>query len=360
MQYQQTNAATFPISDYVDLRIAVSKLQKIPFLASASELDRSLVITIFTELGTNIVKYAGYGRIDVSLVEVKDGKGVEICAQDDGPGISDVELAMQDHYSTGNSLGLGLPGVQRMADKFEIVSRPGCGTRVNATRLLGKVHPGLAATPVPVGSASQKPALARPSVQRWDVGTHVRPMSGHLHCGDLALVITGIDFLLLCIVDVTGHGEPAHFIARRINDLIELNHYLQPREMMQLLHNHLKGTVGAAAGILRIQTATGSFCYLGVGNTGIIRVNGERWRGISRDGVLGFRLPTLLENSGNLSSGDALLLWTDGVSETAASAFFAQHYRDPVGQVARRLVNEHGKPHDDAGCIVLRWLTDAI
>lgn len=360
MEYPQTNAVTFPISDYADLRIAISKLQKMPILTAASELDCSLVITIFTELGTNIVKYAGYGRISISPTELNGANAIEISAHDDGPGIRDVALALQDYYSTGNSLGLGLPGVRRMADKFEIVSSPGSGTRVSTIRMLGKVHPAFAEMPAPPASYSYKSALAMQGARRWDAGSHVRPMPGQLHGGDLALIIKGVDFLLLCIVDVTGHGERAHVIAREINSLIELNHYLQPREMMQLMHKHLTGTAGAAAGILRVETATGSFRYVGVGNTCIMRVNGERWRGISKDGVLGFRLPTLLEQTGSLNRGDALLLWTDGISEMAAPAFFAEHFRDPAEQVARRLVNTIGKPHDDAGCIAMRWLSDAI
>lgn len=91
--------------------------------------DLTLIATAISEIARNIVIYAGRGQITMSAL---DGarRGILIVAHDDGPGIPDVELAMRDGFSTGKSLGLGLPVAKRLMDDFEIVSELGKGTTV--------------------------------------------------------------------------------------------------------------------------------------------------------------------------------------------------------------------------------------
>lgn len=101
--------------------------------AESAGLDatrRQMFATAVSELARNIVKYAGSGRLLLREVRLDSRTGVEATAEDDGPGIPDIELAMTDHFSSSGTLGLGLPGVRRMVDEFEITSEPGQGTRV--------------------------------------------------------------------------------------------------------------------------------------------------------------------------------------------------------------------------------------
>lgn len=102
--------------------------------AGFDETPSRLIATAVSELARNILKYAHAGEVRLREVESSRGKGVEITATDDGPGIADVDAAMSDHFSTGKTLGLGLPGVRRMMDEFELVSEPGEGTRVTAVK----------------------------------------------------------------------------------------------------------------------------------------------------------------------------------------------------------------------------------
>ncbi|TAK79200.1 MAG: anti-sigma regulatory factor [Gammaproteobacteria bacterium] len=95
---------------------------------SSSEL--AVIATAISELARNIVSYAKNGTVSISLIEEKGKSGIQIVAQDQGPGIQDLHLAMQEGYSTSNSLGLGLPGVQRLMDSFEINSVIGKGTTI--------------------------------------------------------------------------------------------------------------------------------------------------------------------------------------------------------------------------------------
>ena len=98
--------------------------------------DVTMIATAISELARNILKYAHEGEIVVEGVQRDSRAGVSVVARDDGPGIADVGLAMQDGFSTANSLGLGLPGTRRLMDEFEIVSSPGAGTVVTAIKWL--------------------------------------------------------------------------------------------------------------------------------------------------------------------------------------------------------------------------------
>ena len=84
-----------------------------------------LVTTVITELARNIVMYARVGEIRVGLYTNGKRSGLSITALDEGPGIADLERAMLSGYSTSGNPGMGLPGVNRIADEFKIESRPG-------------------------------------------------------------------------------------------------------------------------------------------------------------------------------------------------------------------------------------------
>ncbi len=89
-----------------------------------------MISTAVSELARNILKYAGKGEITIETVDTDSRFGIEVIARDRGPGIPDVEQAITDHYSSGGTLGLGLPGVRRMMDEFEVSSEPDVGTQV--------------------------------------------------------------------------------------------------------------------------------------------------------------------------------------------------------------------------------------
>ncbi|MGH9489627.1 MAG: anti-sigma regulatory factor [Terriglobales bacterium] len=117
-----------------DVVIARQRGREIASLLGFSASDLALIATAISELARNIVLYAGTGEIEIGRVDQKDKQGIEIVARDQGPGISNVPQAMRDGFSTSGGLGLGLPGVKRLMDDFEIDSRPGRGTRVTVRR----------------------------------------------------------------------------------------------------------------------------------------------------------------------------------------------------------------------------------
>jgi serine/threonine-protein kinase RsbT len=92
--------------------------------------DVTMIATAISEVARNITSYAGKGEVRVG-VQYRDGRrALVVRAEDDGPGIPDIERALEDGYSTGRGLGLGLPGARRLMDRLVVESAPGEGTVV--------------------------------------------------------------------------------------------------------------------------------------------------------------------------------------------------------------------------------------
>lgn len=103
--------------------------------AGFSLSEATLIATAISELARNIVSYAQQGSITLRPVNGSSGvRGLTIVASDSGPGITDIAQALRDGYSSSGGLGLGLPGVRRLMDEFDIASPAGGGTTVTVTK----------------------------------------------------------------------------------------------------------------------------------------------------------------------------------------------------------------------------------
>lgn len=96
-----------------------------------SLVNQTKLITAASELVRNMLKYANGGDVIIEVISQGRDNGIRLVFQDKGPGIHDISLAMQDGYSSGKSLGIGLPGTKRLVSEFDIKSIPGEGTTVS-------------------------------------------------------------------------------------------------------------------------------------------------------------------------------------------------------------------------------------
>jgi serine/threonine-protein kinase RsbT len=99
-----------------------------------SLVDQTKIVTAASELGRNTLDYGGGGTVRLQVLQDGGRRGIRLTFEDKGPGITDVERAMKDGYTTGGGLGLGLGGARRLSSEFSIDSRPGEGTRVTIVR----------------------------------------------------------------------------------------------------------------------------------------------------------------------------------------------------------------------------------
>jgi serine/threonine-protein kinase RsbT len=117
-----------------DIVLARQKGRALAIELGFSTVDATFIATAISELARNILAYARKGEITLGAVQGSRRKGIAVVASDDGPGIRDIQQALRDGFSTSGSLGLGLPGVRRLMDEFEINSRPGRGTTVTVKK----------------------------------------------------------------------------------------------------------------------------------------------------------------------------------------------------------------------------------
>ena len=111
-----------------------NRLKEYAVKIGMSLVNQTKIITAASELARNMLKYANGGRVTIEVVSKGRENGIRMIFVDEGPGIPDVHQAMRDGFSTGKSLGLGLPGTKRLVSEFAIQSEVGKGTTVTVTK----------------------------------------------------------------------------------------------------------------------------------------------------------------------------------------------------------------------------------
>jgi serine/threonine-protein kinase RsbT len=129
-----TEWVRWPITVDGDIVTARQHGRRVAEQLGFSSSDQVQIATAISEVALNIVQYARPGEVAFHVISQGRRRGLLIVAHDDGPGIRDLALAMEDGYSTSRSLGMGLPGVRRLMDEFDIVPELGKGTTVTLTK----------------------------------------------------------------------------------------------------------------------------------------------------------------------------------------------------------------------------------
>jgi len=127
------SSETLPIRAEIDVVTARRRVRDLAAQLGFSLVDQTKVVTAASELARNTIIHGGGGLM---VAETLNGPrtGLRLTFEDNGPGISDIELALRDGFTTGSGLGLGLGGAKRLASEFQIASRVGQGTKVTITR----------------------------------------------------------------------------------------------------------------------------------------------------------------------------------------------------------------------------------
>ena len=125
-----------PVNSAVDIVTARQKGRTLASELGFNGSDLTVIATAISEVARNIVIHAREGEIVLSEANHGTRHGIIVVARDDGPGIKDIEKAMQYGYSTNKGLGVGLPGAKWLMDEFEIVSEIGRGTKITMKKWL--------------------------------------------------------------------------------------------------------------------------------------------------------------------------------------------------------------------------------
>lgn len=192
-------------------------------------------------------------------------------------------------------------------------------------------------------------------MSRMEFGIVYRPKSGRSVSGDAYLIKEEDEATLICLVDGLGSGEGAAEAAQAAIGCVEVNGTLSLSDIMAKCHQALKGTRGAVIALTRISFAESTVTFVGVGNIGIHVRSTTSIKPISKNGIVGYRLPRLKEFVYPYTPGDLFVLHTDGISNrfTLDNAVWMQEAQD-VQILADEIARNFGKENDDITVIIAR------
>lgn len=292
------------------------------------------VALVATELATNLVKHAGAGHIVITEFADADGTGVELLALDKGPGIAEIERALEDGYSTAGSPGTGLGAIRRQANVFAVYSRRGLGTAVMA-RLRGKA--------------------AAPNGAAVVVGAVVDPFPGETQCGDGWNVGEDAAGPTLFVIDGSGHGPAAAIAAQAAVLAFQQRHDRDCVHAMEEVHRALAPTRGGAAALAHIDRDSRAVRFVGVGNiSGAVVSDGAIRRMVSNNGIVGHVAPRIREFTYPYIGDPLLVLHSDGLTAKWDFDSYPGLAASHPSLVAGVLFRDHRRVRDDAAVVALR------
>ncbi|MEH2152749.1 anti-sigma regulatory factor [Nostoc sp.] len=134
VQMTMEKTETINIQSSTDVVLVRQSVRQLAVEIGLGLVDQTKIITAASELARNTLDYGGGGTVKLETLQEGRRRGLRLTFEDRGPGISDIELALKDGFTTGNGLGMGLGGAKRLASEFEIQSVVGEGTRIIIVR----------------------------------------------------------------------------------------------------------------------------------------------------------------------------------------------------------------------------------
>ncbi len=178
------------------------------------------------------------------------------------------------------------------------------------------------------------------------------PRLGERLSGDVAVIERTGAVIFIALVDVLGHGDDAHAVASRAESFLRERWDPDPARTLLALHEELRGTRGAVAGVCVLDSTTGGSRFSGIGDTGIVTVGAHQPSLYSKEGILGSRIRTPIVQQFRLEPGDILVLHSDGVASDFRASLPSNSNSVKADELACRIVQRFRRRHDDATCIV--------
>ena len=185
-------------------------------------------------------------------------------------------------------------------------------------------------------------------------GTVVRPKMGQTVSGDTFVIAPFAPAgLQVCVIDGLGGGVEAARAAEAAAEVIRAHPGDDPTQLLQQSHHALHGTRGAVMALLTFDLPLRNVTYMGVGNIGVQVYSARSIKPISKNGIVGYRLPHLLKLAYSYNFGDTFVLYSDGVSSRLNIDATINLTLSPQS-LAERILQLHGKDNDDATVVVVR------
>lgn len=325
------------LSDASEARRLVKLVAETIGFSTKDSEDLAIVVS---ELASNIVIHAQYGRLVLTPVEEKGRRGIKIESQDNGPGIADVERAIIDGFSTVGGLGYGLGTVNRLMDEFDVRSQSGgqTGTLITCLRWKRESSQETSRCPISFGVATRSRLNAEFN-------------------GDTFVVKEWNRYALIALIDGLGHGEFAHQAARQAREYVE-NHYDRPLPVIFWgVGRACRATRGVVMAVALFDWSTRPM-KLAFGSIGNIeaRVFGcpTPMNLVAQRGVIGLNAPQPVIAEYRWNPAYVMVLHSDGLSRKWCWSRFPELTEASAVYTARSLLQILAGNEDDATVIVVR------
>ena len=287
-----------------------------------------------TEASTNVLRHGGGGTFAARGINRGDSVGVEFLVLDDGPGMKNFAASSVDGVSSRGSAGTGLGAIQRMADEFDVYTRPGAGTLMRFAFWNG---------PVPAAEAG------------YEIGAIRVPRVGETFCGDNWGAACDKDGVTLLVADGLGHGPDAAHASGGAVEALRRNPNRRPIELVDLAHGRLRPTRGAALAVMRHQTGSDEIAFAGVGNiAACVLDNGQKRMMVSHNGIVGHNVHRSEEYRYPWPARALLVAHSDGLETHWDLGAFPGIVMAHPSLIAALLYREHWRQRDDVVVVVVR------
>jgi len=332
----------FPITELSSIGEVRREAEKMARGLGFNDTETGRASIIVMEIARNLVLHASQSR-QMLLRALEQGPevGLEILGLDRGPGIADLPESLRDGFSTTGTPGTGLGAVRRLSLISDVYSVPEQGTVVLAQvfkdgeRLSGE------ANPFRVSAISRARPGERVNGDAWS-------MIGHKH-GALVLVSDGL-----------GHGIEAAEASRAAAQAFASHPHLMPASLLQVLHDALRKTRGAAAAAVHLDIANNAVRFAGIGNISGRIVSSETTRAmVSHDGTLGVEARRLQEFEYAWPENGVIILHSDGLSAAWSLSAYPGLLPKHPSVIAGALYRDFARERDDATVVVVKRGHDA-
>jgi anti-sigma regulatory factor (Ser/Thr protein kinase) len=258
------------------------------------EIRQGELAIVVTEAAANIATHAGRGELLLVPWRFRNEAGIDVLAIDNGKGIADVGLSLEDGYSTAGTAGQGLGAISRLASVLQIYSSSG------GTALLARVV--------------RESATASQSSSDYAAGAVSLAVSGETQCGDAWSLHISPNRSIYIVADGLGHGPAAAEAAREAIRVFHDAPHLSPVRILSDAHLALTKTRGAAVSIAEVLHDKAVVHYAGVGNISGAIYDGGRTRSmVSMNGTLGHSVGRIQDFSYPWEKSSSLIMHSDGL-----------------------------------------------
>jgi anti-sigma regulatory factor (Ser/Thr protein kinase) len=326
-------------------RYIVEESKKIGF----NSIELGEISIVINELCTNFIKHNTVdGTLSFSILNEFDRTGIEVIAQDKGPGIKNVDEVIKDGVSSKGTMGGGLGAIKRLMDSFEIYTN-------NEKNISGGLDPSKLNS---IGTLIilKKWTQNKLKYNESDVKVSIlsRPYPGMGVNGDYYYIKKFKDRCFFAVIDGLGHGLEANKASRLTAEIINNNTHKSVKDILITINSGLKFTRGAVAGIVFIDTIKKEFEYSAVGNIEFRYIlNGASERLIPSNGLLGVcNNDTIKVHRRAYEKGAIITMCTDGiVNRWDYNSYLNTELNNPA-VLANLILKDFGKCNDDATILV--------